>query len=383
MSAILVLTKPRDFHTYAVAEALRLKGERAVLWHGTDFPSRQTASFAVSADGVALELTGPDLSIDRPFEIVWNRRLGNHVLPETLHPADRLAAGRNCQHFMWSLWHLVGPDAFWVNPLAPIPTAVLKPHQLRLAREVGLAVPATLFSNDPRRIEGFLDQHPDAIYKSFHGGAWKTPDGVVSQFTSPVTRDDLPEDDVLQACPGIFQERVAKDHELRVTFFGDLAVTARLRSQENPLALEDWRAAFSTLAVEPGELPEDVTARCRQLMRRLGIVFGCFDFIVTPEGGHVFLEINPMGQFLFLERLCPELPMLDLFADLLLGADPAGPAGLPAVPAVRLADVWSEAERQMIESAERHVLPENQGVEETDDARELPEPTLAATRGAG
>lgn len=32
-------------------------------------------------------------------------------------------------------------------------------------------------------------------------------------------------------------------------------------------------------------------------MRKLGIIFGCFDFIVTPDEEYVFLEVNPMGQF--------------------------------------------------------------------------------------
>ena len=54
------------------------------------------------------------------------------------------------------------------------------------------------------------------------------------------------------------------------------------------------------------------------LMRELGLVFGCIDLIVTPEGEHVFLEINEMGQFLWVEQGAPACPMLRAFATLLV-----------------------------------------------------------------
>ena len=32
------------------------------------------------------------------------------------------------------------------------------------------------------------------------------------------------------------------------------------------------------------------------------LVFGAFDFIITPEGQWIFLEVNPNGQWLWLEQ---------------------------------------------------------------------------------
>ncbi len=51
-------------------------------------------------------------------------------------------------------------------------------------------------------------------------------------------------------------------------------------------------------------------------MEELGIVFGCFDLIVTPEGEYVFLEVNEMGQFLFVEHWTG-MPLLDAFCTFL------------------------------------------------------------------
>ena len=45
------------------------------------------------------------------------------------------------------------------------------------------------------------------------------------------------------------------------------------------------------------------------------------DFIVTPEGRHVFLEVNPSGEFLWLMQR-PGLPIADALADVLVGRAP-------------------------------------------------------------
>lgn len=52
-------------------------------------------------------------------------------------------------------------------------------------------------------------------------------------------------------------------------------------------------------------------------MRRMGLVFGALDFIVTPEGDYVFLEVNEQGQFLWIEELNPNIPILDMFVQFL------------------------------------------------------------------
>jgi D-alanine-D-alanine ligase-like ATP-grasp enzyme len=39
-----------------------------------------------------------------------------------------------------------------------------------------------------------------------------------------------------------------------------------------------------------------------ELMRIFGLQYGAVDFRVTPEGEHVFLEVNPAGEFLFISR---------------------------------------------------------------------------------
>src|SRR5512134_2231981 len=101
MTAVLILTEPRDFHSFAVAEALRRKGIEVSLWHGTDFPSRQQASVRIDGEGCGLEVEGLEIELrDAAIDVVWNRRPSDPVLPDDLHPADRAPAERDCRHFV-------------------------------------------------------------------------------------------------------------------------------------------------------------------------------------------------------------------------------------------------------------------------------------------
>src|SRR5207237_10587072 len=104
-------------------------------------------------------------------------------------------------------------------------------------------VPPTLLSNDPERIRRFLGELPGgAIYKPFNPVQWESDEEVAVLWTNEITADDLPEDEILRLTPGIFQAKVEKAHELRVTVMGRHVVTARLLSQELPDAQLDWRA---------------------------------------------------------------------------------------------------------------------------------------------
>src|SRR5690606_17659921 len=70
------------------------------------------------------------------------------------------------------------------------------------------------------------------------------------------------------------------------------------------------------------DLPASVSDLCLAMMRELGIVAGAFDFIVDEAGHWIFLEVNPVGQFAFLELWCPDLPVMSLFCDFLESRDP-------------------------------------------------------------
>jgi hypothetical protein len=258
-----------------------------------------------------------------PFDTIWLRRPGGPVLPEDMHPGDRQVAVWQSENFLVGVFAFLdrGAGSFWVNPLATDPTAQHKPHQLRSAVRAGLIIPPTLISNDPDEIRAFLrEQGGVAAHKLLRTASWTSKEGdrehVYAAYTVPVREEQLPEDDVLRLCPAIFQPFLQKSFEIRVTCLGDFCVAARINSQTDERAAMDWRLGQFYVGMEPYDLPPEVADGCRRILRDLGLVHASIDFVVTPEGEHVFLEVNPQGQFLFLESRAG-LPLLDMFSEFL------------------------------------------------------------------
>ncbi len=355
MRRILILTGPGDLHAFAVAEAIRAKGSEAIIWHTGDFPGRAKESVRIDHGEVNLRVDGLDLSLLNPeFDTVWRRRPFHVVPEEILHPADRRFADAECTMFRRSLFGELAPKAFWVNPPEAAVRANRKLLQQRVALELGLQVPATLYTNDPQEIRDFLRAHGgQGVFKTFRPMAWRDGETAWQPYTSHLTEEKLVSDDLLSAVPGIYQSLVPKDFEVRVTVMARCVLSAKILSQQTQEGRLDWRKAYEEVKMEPFTIPPSIATCCIELLKRLGIVFGCFDFIVTPQGSYVFLEVNEMGQFLFLEHYAG-LPLLEAFSEFLLSASPdfewsAGPAPLSYV------SIKSRASELAEEAAQHHV----------------------------
>jgi glutathione synthase/RimK-type ligase-like ATP-grasp enzyme len=116
-----------------------------------------------------------------------------------------------------------------------------------------------------------------------------------------------------------FQEMIPKALELRTTVVGRRVMSASIDSQASARAAHDWRRDGLRLVQDwqPYELPRETEEKILRLMDYFGLNYGAIDIIVTPEGRHVFLEINPAGEFFWLERYAG-LPISDAIADVLL-----------------------------------------------------------------
>ncbi|MFY9821270.1 MAG: hypothetical protein WAM82_07800 [Thermoanaerobaculia bacterium] len=353
---ILILTEAGDIHAYAVAEALKRKGAEALVWHTADFPSRSTESLLVEANRLTTAIEGNGFRFgeeDHP-RVVWRRRPAHWVDPSRLHPADVAFAEAECLAFRRSALSVFAQDAFWVNLPDAANRCSRKILQHRVALDLGLSMPDTLYSNSPDGILAFIERHGGrAVYKSFRNSAWRNQNNAWVPFTSEITEQTLVKADLLQMVPGIYQELVPKAFELRITLMGHQAFAAKIFSQETASGRLDWRKSYHELRMEPYETPEAIESLCIAMMERLGIVFGCFDFIVSPDGNHVFLEVNEMGQFLFVEHYTG-LPLLDAFTDFLIAGTPDF-RWAKKESAVAYRDCLPNAEALATEQAEIHL----------------------------
>lgn len=363
---VLIPTHPADTHAVAVALGLEKKGGRPILWLTPDFPMRAEETLRFGASGTSVEVRGPDLEFD-PAEIttVWHRRPSHVLNTRVLDPADVDFAERSLGILRRSVLRLLRPDAFWVNPPGAV-EAGTKPVQLARAQEAGFRIPETLITNDPEAIRRFLsEQGGRMIFKPLTASFWRGEDEVWAPYTQVVTEQDLVDDDLLRAAPGIYQEPIPKAYEVRLTLMGHRPLAVRLLSQSTDTGRTDWRRSYGELVMEPMEIPSPVVDRAISFLESMGLVFGCLDLIVTPGSEWVFVENNQAGQFLFVEQEAG-VPMLDAFCELLLQGRPDFEWN-PDKARLSLADFEKPALEQIRELADRHTRRADPSWQETTE----------------
>ena len=135
-------------------------------------------------------------------------------------------------------------------------------------------------------------------------------------FTTPVSTKDVKNINSVKYAPTLLQEYIPKKIEIRATIFGNKIFAAEIHSQQNPLTKDDWRHCNANVDYLPHILPKKIEQLCFRLVHGFGLVFGAIDLILTPQGKYVFLELNPNGQWIWIEKLTG-LPMINALVNLL------------------------------------------------------------------
>lgn len=320
---VCIISNATDVHAIFVEEALIKKNVPVVTWHWTDFPRKDQFSVELSSPhGLR---NSPVLQGPMRENTLWVHRGITPVPSSSLHPADIEFARHESVAMLSGLLFEFADAAFCVNPLEAVRKRKSKINQLTLAVKCGLKIPPTIFSNDPVAVRRFYHEHDGKIIvKHSSQLRWKEREtGTLHQtYTSSVTEQMLLNDAQLSACPSIFQGEIAKSFELRIVFIGTNMFAVRINSQSSGKSI-DWRKDFASLPpVEPFALLEHDAARLKHFIRSSGLLYGSIDAIIDPAGELTFLEVNETGQFLWIEELIPELPLLDCFVEFLARRDP-------------------------------------------------------------
>ncbi len=313
MKTCLLLTERLEPTADLLVAEMRRRGVRCVRWNLDQFPVGSTLTYRTRGDDFRAEIVtdGRKIDLDEVGSI-WCRGVQALGFPPDLEGADRRFAEAETERTLTALYTIA--EAVWVNHPHCHVRANAKPAQLAVARELGFDIPATVITNDPDEVRAFVARSDGAvIYKTLTQSLDTEPGKAL--FTSIVTDKALATLDLIRVTPGVFQELVPKAYELRVTVVGSRIFSARIDSQSRPETKIDWR--HLPFAVDAAiDLPSEVEARIRALMKTLGLVYGALDFVVTPQGRHVFLEVNPAGQYMWIESKLG-LPITAALADVL------------------------------------------------------------------
>jgi MvdC family ATP-grasp ribosomal peptide maturase len=304
---VLLLTHSGDHYTIdRVTEELSRRGVRPLRINTDDFPSELELTSALGLEDAEVtlrtaagELRGQDI------RSVWLRRLVSPRLDESLEPSFREGCLRESRAALeGALDGLEAAGCRFVNPLEADQAAQNKPRQLRLAHALGLEIPRTLVTNDAARVRALFEQvNGRMVAKMLTPLTQSMAGGGAFVYTSAIGPEHLEELEGLRYSPMVFQERLDKLRELRVVVVGERCFAGAIDASRSVTGQVDWRRSRpDEVRWDVGSLPAEVSARLVRLVAELGLVYGAADFIVTPEGRHVFLEVNPGGEWGMLER---------------------------------------------------------------------------------
>ncbi|MEI6348170.1 MAG: hypothetical protein WCP69_09515 [Bacteroidota bacterium] len=288
---ILIITHKQDFTADFVIEKLNERDIKYFRLNCEDinkynYSFTNSSDFKFSINGIA------------EFNSVWFRRT---KLPEIE------TSNKGQQLFLLGDYETLFDNAFilidskrWLSHPSFVYKAENKIYQLKLAKSLGFNVPETIVANNHKELKDFIIlNNEDVIIKPIRQGRINLEDGVKTIFTNQIDKTVI--DNILHydLTPCIIQNNILKDYELRITIVGDKVFSAKVNSQENKNTITDWRKEKNPFLKY--NLPIEIEQKCIQLTKKLNISFGAIDLVRDKNGNYIFLEINPNGQWAWIE----------------------------------------------------------------------------------
>jgi glutathione synthase/RimK-type ligase-like ATP-grasp enzyme len=195
--------------------------------------------------------------------------------------------------------------------------AELKALQLAMAQLLGLRVPRTLVTNNPDAIAAFYDAcQGNVVLKSVSRGMIEEEPHQIGRFiyTSKVEKAHLSSLEGVRVTAHLLQEHIAKSVNIRVVVIGKQVFAAEIHSPHL-----DFRQNYEENTYDVHTLPGDIEQKVLSLVRGFDVQISSMDLLLTAQGEYVFIDLNPNGQWFFLQRhLQNRLPLKEAMADLLV-----------------------------------------------------------------
>ena len=251
MGLTLIVTERLDPHAEIIEKELERRGHTYLRFDVEDFPQQSSGSYSVEDGLETLEIGGHRIAID-DVDAVWYRRTEPTDLSEPYTAPDRRSARFEGGAFVQGLWQRLS-HVRWVSSPAAIRAASDKFDQLIRANQCGFSIGSRLAD--------------------------------------------------ISSARGIIRRVIPAGYGIRVTVFGERVFACRLLAQAHgDRRAYNWDRSESLHAHEATTLSEDVAQSCRLLVRDYGLAYAAIDMVVTPNGEHVFLELNPNGEWAWIEK---------------------------------------------------------------------------------
>lgn len=216
----------------------------------------------------------------------WRRYSGKQLVNKSETEESKLA---NTSFKSVFVGMLTSQDCNFVSHPAASTSASNKIFQLNSAISTFSFVPSTIATNSLQEVHKYFDGSSQIIIKPLE----HADNRLIFTRTTDIENIDQNE---LSKCPILVQEKIHAARHFRVNLFGENTLSYAIESPDL-----DWREDLKNAKIYEIDLDKKLISECVDLLRKLDLTMGIFDFIEDKNGDVYFIEVNPQGQFLFLQ----------------------------------------------------------------------------------
>ncbi|QAR32694.1 hypothetical protein EP073_04505 [Geovibrio thiophilus] len=317
---LLIVSNKNDIATDYLVYRLYERDIPFVRINTEEYLSKWEVHFFINSQSASSQITFSNRSPISVSEIT-----GAYIRQPRLPQVDVMDnekefANREVGESLKSLWRNISDD-IWLNAPHNILRASNKPEQLKLAVDIGLNIPSTCISANQEIIRKFYKENAsNIIAKAVKNGFLFN--GVEAKIAGTQMIDQKYIDTIENYAyiPMIFQEKIEKEFDIRITVVGNTVFSTAIYSQDYHETSIDWRLAdhFNIeLRQEKIVLPPAIESKCQRLTQHFKLKYSAIDMIKARDGRYYFLELNPNGQWAWLEQAVKH-PIRDALIDTLL-----------------------------------------------------------------
>lgn len=303
---LLIISNKSDLATDYLVIRLHERNIPFVRINTEDYLSRWDVCFSVGKNKADVVITK-----EGQESIVVENFIGAYIrqpkIPDIeIIDEDKDFAKREIGETMKSLWRAISENV-WLNAPHRILRASNKPEQLTIASSIGFNIPDTYIGVNYKNIEKFYKKNSGQIIVkavkhgfNFEGGKARV---AATQKIDDAALASLKD----YACiPMIFQRHIEKEYDIRVIVVGSEVFATAIDSQSHEKTKIDWRLSDChkiPLNQYKISLPKKISNLCLDMTRKFKLRYSAIDLILGKDGNYYFLELNPNGQWAWIEQL--------------------------------------------------------------------------------
>jgi len=237
----------------------------------------------------------------KQFSSVYYRRPELPIIENNSLEAGEITFVKNELYYTLEGIYKILKDTFWISSVFSIREAENKIYQLQIAQTLDFDIPKSLITNNYVDFCNFYNSNnKNCIIKPIKSGLIGNIEDSKVVFTNHLK--EITNQEQVEQLPNYLQEHLSKKYDVRVIVVGKKCFATKIHSQDTEETKTDWRNGENILEHTKIMLPKKIKRKCIDLLKILKLQFGAIDFILDKKDNFIFLEINPNGQWAWIEK---------------------------------------------------------------------------------